>query len=502
MRVIGSVAFALALVLAPAASVRADEPLGAGLTKSEREYIRAHRQEYLREKLSRTGRGPVPTDILAAGSEHAQLEGVAFAYRQFPDLVTTLAREVAESAKAFIAVGSDADEADARNRLTTAGANMANVVFDRVRVNSIWMRDYGPNVVYTRNGDRVVVDLAYNRPRPLDDAHPTEFAAKRNLPVHAPSLILPGGNLILDGHGVAIMTNMVFSEEEGCDPNLTTAALEQYFKDYFGCPRVILLKAMKQDGTGHADMFCKLLNDNTVMVGQYENPADGAEDNAAILDENAALLVAATNGKGEPFRVIRMPMPAFDNGVTATYTNSLLVNDKVLVPQYGTDMDARALEIYRTALPGAEVIGFDCTQIIRLNGAIHCITHEVNGDPLEVVHTNPQQAVADQPLVLTATIKSQQPLKSVRVFWRSGCADWVTDSMAAEAAAPGQYSVTLGTMPINTTIQYWIETEDVRGMKETFPENAGVENAETIFVDLQRQASLPGPGNLLGLLIR
>lgn len=486
MRVIGTIALALALT--SITNVRAEEPLGAGLTKSEREYIRKHNAEYLRSKLAGAHRGPAPTDIVAGGAEHDRLEGVAFAYKQFPDLVANLATEVSKVGTAFVTVGSDAEEADARQRLTNAGANMTNVAFDRVRVNSIWMRDYGPNIAYTKTGERVVVDLAYNRPRPLDDAHPSQFAQKHNIPSYSPGLILPGGNIIVDGHGVAIMTNMVFSEEEGCDPNLTMAGLEGYFKDYFGSKKVILLEAMKQDGTGHVDMFCKLLNDDTIIVGQYVNPADGAEDNAAILDRNAAKLAAETNGKGQPFRVIRMPMPAFDNGVTATYTNSLLVNDKVLVPQYGFDLDAKALEIYRKALPGAEVIGFDCRAIIRYNGAIHCITHEINADPLSIAHTNPENAPAGQPLVLTAKIQSAQPLKSVKVFWRDGCADWVNDPMTQDGE--GNWKINLLTPLPNSHIQYWIQAEDERGITETFPENAGPEENEVIMIEGKKLVGL------------
>ena len=369
----------LAAITAPV--LAANKGPSHSLTATERAYIKTHLREYLEEKKLHAGRGPAPEDVVAAPPEFGPLEGVTFAYTQFPELVTALATETSKDAKAFVAVGSDSDGDSAKAALTAAGANMANVTIDKIDVDSIWMRDYGPNIVANKKGERFVVDLQYNRPRPRDDAYPKGFAAARSLPIYSPSLILPGGNLILDGHGVAIMTNMVFDGSEGCDPNLSEAVLGQYFKDYFGTSKVILLKAMKNDGTGHADMFSKLLNDEIFIVGEYAKAEDGSEDNKQTLDDNAAKLANETNGAGKKFRVIRMPMPPFDNGVSRTYTNSLTVNDKVFVPQYGIDMDAKALEIYRTALPGAKVIGFDCSQIISENGAIHCITHEFNAAP-------------------------------------------------------------------------------------------------------------------------
>jgi len=377
---------ALAL-LAPSLAQAAGGP-SHSLTVQERAYIRAHLREYLAEKELHHGRAPAPEDVVAAPPEFGPLEGVSFAYTQFPELVTQLATEVSKNAKAFLAVDGDSEEQSAKAALQAAGANMDNVAFDQVHVDSIWMRDYGPNIVANKKGERFVVDLRYNRPRPSDDAYPQKFAAARNLPCYSPPLILPGGNLILDGHGVAIMTRMVFDGDEGCDPNLSTEALSQYFKDYFACTKVILLKPMKNDGTGHADMFCKLVNDTTFIVGEYAKAEDGSEDNKQTLDDNAALLANETNGQGQKFRVIRMPMPAFDSGVSRTYTNSLTVNDTVLVPQYGIPMDQQALDIYKTALPGAKVVGFDCSQIISENGAIHCITHEFNAAPHTTISLN------------------------------------------------------------------------------------------------------------------
>ena len=50
--------------------------------------------------------------------------------------------------------------------------------------NSIWIRDYGANTVYTEYNDGgVLVDWLYNRPRPDDDAIPDALAAHGAGPV-------------------------------------------------------------------------------------------------------------------------------------------------------------------------------------------------------------------------------------------------------------------------------------------------------------------------------
>ena len=78
-------------------------------------------------------------------------------------------------------------------------------------------------------------------------------------------------------------------------------------------------------------------------------------------------------------------MPQFNNGITYTYINSLIVNNKVLVPIYGLSTefanDDSVLALYETIMPGVEAVGFDCNQIIPANGAIHCIAMKVPALP-------------------------------------------------------------------------------------------------------------------------
>jgi hypothetical protein len=70
-----------------------------------------------------------------------------------------------------------------------------------------------------------------------------------------------------------------------------------------------------------------------------------------------------------------------------TYTNSVFVNNTILVPIYEEQWDTTALRIYREAMPGYKVVGIDCNEIIGASGAIHCITKAVgSNDPLLISH--------------------------------------------------------------------------------------------------------------------
>ena len=61
----------------------------------------------------------------------------------------------------------------------------------------------------------------------------------------------------------------------------------------------------------------------------------------------------------------------------ATYANFYFVNGAVLVPTYRHPAsESRSLDTLRARLPGREVIGIDCTELIWGLGAIHCLTQQ------------------------------------------------------------------------------------------------------------------------------
>lgn len=466
------VAALVALTLSnPVLADKVYKNLPHSLTAEEQKYIREHNAEYLKAKMP-AGRGEVPQSIFNAPAEWDRAEGAIFAYVQYQGLVKQLIKETAKSSKAFVTVYGESEEASARRTLEADGTNMANVKFVHADIDSVWMRDYGPWWIQTQDGDREIIDLVYNRPRPNDDHFPSVFAEQQKIKSYLTKFILPGGNLIIDGKGMAIMTDMVFDSSQGANGALTMDQLKQYMKELFGVTKIILLKAMKRDGTGHVDMFAKMLNPTTVIVGEYAKPADGAADNFKILNDNAALLASETNGAGEPLKVFRIPMPKY-TGTSYTHTNSLIVNDLVMVPIFKQATDEAALDVYRKLMPGARVVGFDCNSIISANGAIHCITKLCMADPMNIAHT-PAKASAGAPISIKATIESDDAVDpaKVQVFYRTGSSGEFTPvSMSLRDGK--EWGAEIPALQGGSTVQYYIRAENVKGMYETSPEDAG-----------------------------
>ena len=92
-----------------------------------------------------------------------------------------------------------------------------------------------------------------------------------------------------------------------------------------------------------------------------------------------AELQAFKNTEGEAFELIALPMAdavydAEGERLPATYANFLITNNAVLLPTYNSPKDKIAIEQIQKAFHDREVVGIDCSALIKQHGSLHCIT--------------------------------------------------------------------------------------------------------------------------------
>jgi len=156
------------------------------------------------------------------------------------------------------------------------------------------------------------------------------------------------------------------------NPKMILEEMKDVLKQYLGLDEVLILTSQADDGTGHIDMFSKLINKDTLIVGQWQDTTDV---NYQILEDNTQFLI------DRGYNIIRIPMlrdPDKEKNTIWTYTNSLIINGTnnkiVLVPQYGAVEDSTAIEIYEQVMPDYVIIGIYSNLVIDYWGAIHCTT--------------------------------------------------------------------------------------------------------------------------------
>ena len=240
---------------------------------------------------------------------------------------------------------------------------------------SVWSRDYGPVGINETTKKLGIVDTTYRHyaSRLDDDAMSCRLAAEFDGDCHPTSLILDGGNYMTDGEGNAFLTSRVYDWNR----SLPRDRVDELLRTYLGAKQIHILDYAKTpagepaDGTGHIDMFAKLVGDCAVIVAQTAN-----EPFKTVTDKAAAFFKGQPCGTGT-YEVTRVQ--GWLQGATwYTYTNSLIVNETVVIPFYNDNRANRAaVRAYASAMPRYEVVGVNSESTIVVGGSIHCVTREI-----------------------------------------------------------------------------------------------------------------------------
>jgi agmatine/peptidylarginine deiminase len=445
------------------------EPLPRGLTPAERALL----PSYVPPPTSPAVAPPGPVRAMA---EFEELEGIVvrWAYGTYNTLLSQIVDAAQDEGTVWILVRpGTSDSSNIKNYLSGRGIPLTNLEFLSVSTNSVWSRDYGPWTVYRAGSDSMaIVDFRYNRPRPLDDAVPGFLASRWGLPLYhtaalPDSLVFTGGNFMVDGFGTGFASRLVNDE----NLHLDDPGIDTILSRYCGLTRFVKMPTLQYDEIHHIDMHMKLLDEETLLIGEYP-PGQG--DHARI-EETVDSLRMLQSCYGRPYRIVRIPMPADASGAYPpasyylTYTNSLIVNRTVLVPVYGRPEDAQALQIYRDAMPGYRVVGYDCNAIIPANGTIHCITKEVGvRQPLLIAHARRGDATAGaMEYPVEVRLSTSAAVESVLVCWRS-------DTLGAFTRLPlaPQGDAWAGAIPRRSPgsrVWYYIDVRTTSGRTVTKP---------------------------------
>lgn len=418
-----------------------------------------------------------PPGAVRTMAEYEELEGIVvrWAYGTFDQLLSQIVDAAQEEGKVWILVRpGTSDSTNIKSSLAGANIPLKNVIFVTVSTNSIWCRDYGPWSVYDAvTGAPAFVDFRYNRPaRPQDDLVPDTLGARWGVPVYSTvrmpdSLVHTGGNFMVDGFGTAFSSRLVVEE----NPRLTEPRIDSILLRYCGVTRFVKMTDLLYDGIHHIDMHMKLLDEETLLVGRY--PVNTSD--YATIETTVDSLRALLDCYGRPYRILRVPMPPNllggypPNSSYFTYTNALIVNRSLLVPVYGFPLDAQALEIYRAAMPGYTLVGFDCNDIIPSSGAIHCIAKEIGvADPVLIAHA-PLGDTTDtlRDYRIDAAITARAGVDSAFLFWRRGSTGAFARAPLAESG--GRYSVFIPHQPSGTRVEYYLRVNTKSGRTTTKP---------------------------------
>jgi agmatine deiminase len=450
--------------------ITAQEELPKGLTETERELLPQF-QFNSRLVISDPPEGPV-----RAAAEWEEVEYLVVRWTNaYQNILRQIVEVGVQECKVLI---TTQNESSVTNYLTNQGVDLTNVEFLNTGSNSIWIRDYGGNTIYSDDvGERALTDWIYNRPRPLDDVMPTQHANMIGMPIYVTDtgindLVNTGGNYMSDGLGNAFASNLILEENEPGNPYNVSAKTEEeidaIMNAYMGIENYIKMETLPYDEIHHIDMHMKLLDEETILVSKYpEGVADGPQ-----IEENIDYVLSNFQSPfGTPYEIKWIDAPPSTSGsypdtggYYRTYSNAVFVNKSVIVPTYRPEVDEPALDYLRELLPGYNVVGIDVDNsnepLIASLGAIHCITHTIGVDePLWIVHQPINEVPTGNTNVsITAMIKHVSGINNATVYWREeGESEF--NQLSMTIINDDNWSADLLIPSGSESIEYYIEAE-------------------------------------------
>ena len=394
----------------------------------------------------------------------AEFERMSGALIRYPlGISLEIVRELAEDIKVYCLVSSS-QQNNAINSFENANVNMNNVEFILGSTDSYWTRDYGPWWVVDGSGDVSVVDFTYNRPRPNDNDAPFKVSEYLNVPYYSTNLVHCGGNYMTDGLGTASSSDLVYSENDETDQQIN-----DLMESYYGIDTYHVLPDPNNTYIDHIDCWGKYLSPTKVLI--REVPQNHPQYNE--IEYVASYFSESLTEWGYPWEVHRVYTPN-----DQPYTNSLILNEKVLVPIMNSSWDDDAINAYELAMPGYEIIGV--TGSWESTDALHCRVKGIPDlDMLQLFH-NPLRDTVDsfinEGYMINAVIDDLSKTGivdgSVKVFWKTE-AEFEYDStdlhLSLVPEEPNTYTGYLPSQLYGSEINYFIQALDSSGRKEKHP---------------------------------
>lgn len=281
---------------------------------------------------------------------------------------------------------------------------------------SVWVRDWFPLVIKDRETrEWKIIQFEAQTPHGRIAAwQANRFFVRHGFKVSQADVFFDWGNSVSDGQRIFISKSQPLlkmnSRWKGIHPDEFKSRIELATGK-----RVVWVPELPREGTGHADMFMTYVGGDTVLVADSRDA-----DRKKMLDETDALLAR------EGFKVVRIRNAGLDSDRSAlSYTNSLIIGNRVLLPMYSPYVkkdfmavgrkvfweafdslfdsklaksklagiqknleqiaadDEAAIEIYRGL--GFDVVPIFMNGTVKLDGMVHCLTRCLPQGALEQI---------------------------------------------------------------------------------------------------------------------
>jgi agmatine deiminase len=417
-----------------------------------------------RLRLNEIGKSFVETDPPPAPARNvAEFDRMQGALVRYPfGIPVSIVKELAEDVMVTTIVANTSQQTTVTNIYISNGVNMTNCNFLIAPTDSYWTRDYGPWFESDSANQIGIVDFPYNRPRPNDDEIPKVVAQMLGIPWFGMNVIHTGGNYMTDGLGISSSTTLVWEE----NPTQTHDEIAQKMHDYLGIDTYHVVEDPNGTYIDHIDCWGKFLAPDKILIREVPP----SHPRYTYIEEAAAYWAAQTCSYGYNYRVYRVNTPN-----DQPYTNSIIVNNKVLVPIMNSTWDDSAIAAYQTAMPGYDVVGFlgQPSTPWESTDALHCRVMGIADIGMLYIRHIPLSGnqPCEHDFLLNAEVisSSGQPVypDSVLIWYRVNNGAWLMEHMTHTTGQ--NYTGMIPKQAAGSTVEYYLYAADASGRNETCP---------------------------------
>ena len=380
-------------------------------------------------------------------------------YQPFIDIAKALYSKVPLK----IIVNSEQSLDQVKRALSSEGIDVTKITFFTMVDNRLWMRDHGATYLMNKKGEKAVADfgwtmygrkdalkIRYNGNQDSVNYHYQKqigktgsidslMGAREGHSTIKTDVNMEGGSIEVNGKGTLILCEAVTFQR---NPNSEKSYIESEFKRVLGVSNIIWMQqGLAEDpyhfnqifdnyygwGTfGHTDEFVRFANDSTILLAWVDE--DEKDDNRfnqmnfERMSENLTILQKAKDQDGNPFKIIKVPLPdplylpttvtneesdidwserdqwqiplpwfqkkgtmevgdSINWVAASSYLNYLVSNDVVLLPSYtkegsSVQKEEDIKEIFSNVFPNRELIFLNVMNLNYHGGGIHCVTQQ------------------------------------------------------------------------------------------------------------------------------
>lgn len=261
----------------------------------------------------------------------------------------------------------------------------AEIRLKTLPINDSWVRDTGPSFLLNEAQELAGVDWIHNawggnyEDCELDNKIASAIINETKALGFKAPLVMEGGSFHVDGEGT-VLTSRECLLNPNRNPNLSQEEIENYLHSYLGTKKVIWLnKGLLGDETdGHIDEIACFIAPGKVLCLITHDKEDA---NYQTLQENLALLNAATDACGRTLQVytVEQPPATFlgEERLTLSYINFYLANNGIVMPAFGHEQhDKTAFNLFTELFPDRQITQIDALDVFAGGGGIHCITQQ------------------------------------------------------------------------------------------------------------------------------